>query len=220
MTEHHDVTCPFCGMACDDLAVWSADGAVRVTANGCALARRRFAEASGATDPGPRVGGQSAALDEAVQRAAELLRAARLPVIAGLAADVNGARAAVRFAERCGGVLDHANSPAFLSNVRVVQTSGWFTATFTEVRNRADLIVVVGEDLFALFPRLLERVLAPPVSLLPEAAARREFILIGPWRSERLPPELPAARTTIIDIPKPGLPMRWGWCARCSPDGN
>ena len=48
-----------------------------------------------------------------------------------------------------------------LANLRAMQDGGWVTATLAEVRNRADLVLLVGTDTRALAPRLVERCLAP-----------------------------------------------------------
>ena len=60
---------------------------------------------------------------------------------------MEGARAAGRLADRLGGVLDHMNSAAVLRNLMVLQDSGWITTTLSEVRNRADLLIVAGGDI-------------------------------------------------------------------------
>lgn len=122
-----DVTCPFCGLVCDDLVLGAEAGRLSVRANGCALASTAFLSAGDGSGATARIRGRPASLPEAAAEAARLLRGARIPLIAGLATDVEGARAAGRLADRLGGVLDHMNSDAFLRNVRVLQDSGWIT---------------------------------------------------------------------------------------------
>jgi formylmethanofuran dehydrogenase subunit B len=150
-----DVTCPFCGLVCDDLVVRPTGSQLAVEANGCRIAQSGFERAPAAASP--RIGGRVASLPEAAAEAARLLRQARQPLIGGLAADVEGARAAGRLADRCGGVLDHMNSTAAFRNTLVLQDSGWITTTLSEVRNRTDLLVAVGGDIVSRFPRFFER---------------------------------------------------------------
>ncbi|MFI5209242.1 MAG: formylmethanofuran dehydrogenase subunit B [Gemmatimonadales bacterium] len=173
-----DVACPFCGLVCDDLVIGADAGRLAVKANGCAVAAAAF---SGAGDGGgaeARITGRPATLTEAAAEAARLLRAARIPLIAGLATDVAGARAAGRLADRLGGVLDHMNSAAFLRNVMVLQDSGWITTTLSEVRNRADLVIVAGGDVLSRFPRFFERCVANRQTLFGDGRAC-EVIFLG-----------------------------------------
>ena len=149
-----EVSCPFCGLVCDDLVVNVAGEAITVRANGCRLATTGF----GATADGePRIGGRPATLAEATAEAGRLLRTARQPLLGGLSTDVDGARAAARLADRCGAVLDHMNSAAAMRNVLTMQDSGWITTTLSEIRNRADLLIVAGGDIVSRFPRFFER---------------------------------------------------------------
>lgn len=156
--EITDVTCPFCGLVCDDLVVAAANNQLTVRANGCRIAAQAFSAAAPAG--APRLGGRKVALGEAIAEAARLLSAARQPLLAGLATDVQGARAAGRLADRLGGVLDHMNSPAAMRNTLVLQDGGWIITTLSEIRNRADLLVVAGTDIVSRFPRFFERCIA------------------------------------------------------------
>jgi formylmethanofuran dehydrogenase subunit B len=153
--EQHAVACPFCGLLCDDLVVAAEDGRLRVRANGCRIGTPAFERTSPSDTP--RVAGRAVTLAGAATEAARLLLGARQPLFAGLGTDVAGARAIVRLAERCGGVVDHMNSAAALRDAMVLQDSGWITTTLTEVRNRADLLVVAGSDVAGRFPRFFER---------------------------------------------------------------
>ena len=140
-----EVVCPFCSLGCDDLevAVDGHGGAAggphparprpRVSA-----ARRRAAE--------PLVDGVPATVEAAVERAADLLRGSALPLFGGLGTDVAGMRGVLALAERTGGIVDHAGSRGLLANVRAMQDGGTVTATLAEVRNRADLVLVIATD--------------------------------------------------------------------------
>src|SRR5215469_8556863 len=155
-------TCPFCGLLCDDVVVAASDsGAVSVSARGCDMSKAGFARQSAAGPDAPQVGGSEASFEQAVSAAAAILRDAGQPLIGGLATDVAGMRAAVELADRCGAVLDHANSGAKFRNLLAFQDRGAITTTLAEVRNRADLLVVVGTDVVSRFPRFFERISAP-----------------------------------------------------------
>ncbi len=176
--EALNVACPFCGLVCDDLTVRLGDRP-EVRANGCPIAGPAFARVATAEESAPRLAGRPATLEAAARAAADLLRSARAPVIAGLGTDVAGARAAGRLADRCGGILDHMNAAAMLRNVMVMQDSGWITTTLSEVRNRADLLIVAGGDLVSRFPRFFERCIANENTLFGDGR-RCEVIFLGP----------------------------------------
>ncbi len=177
-TDQTDFTCAFCGLACDDVRVGVAGAALQVTAQGCPISERALnaLSAVSAEQVRPRVNGAAASLSDAVSAAAEILRKAPQPLLAGLGTDVGGARAAMRLAERCGAVTDHMNFTAKMRNVLTVQDRGWITTTFAEVKNRADLIVVLGSDIGARFPRFFERLVAPADAMF---VASKDVVYLG-----------------------------------------
>src|SRR5689334_14193721 len=126
------ITCPFCGLVCDD---FGAEGGI-VDTSGCAKGAAGFARATGVAPH--EVDGVPATLAEAAAAAADLLRQARLPVIAGLSADLAGIRALIALADRVGAIIDHGRSAVVLRNLAVIQATGGVTASFSEVANRAD----------------------------------------------------------------------------------
>ncbi len=173
-----DVACPFCALACDDLVVEPAGKTrVAVRENGCELSRRAFAVAS--TNASPAIGGNPANLDDAISAAAGLLGRSRAPLFAGLAADVAGIRAALVLAERLGAVVDDLGSDGLFRNLRMLQDSGWITTTLSEVRNRMDVMLIVGPDPSAAFPRFYERCVTPRDTLFGEIKEPRRLYRIG-----------------------------------------
>ena len=84
-----------------------------------------------------------------MRAAAELIRGARLPVVAGLATDIGGVGAAIRLARACGGVVDHRASRDIYPLISAIRDSGMMLGAAPEVRRRADRILVVGPDAFA-----------------------------------------------------------------------
>src|SRR3954447_26773860 len=127
--EH--VTCPFCGMLCDDLEIERSEGKLKITRNGCGRAAAGFERKLPLANPS--IGDKPVAPAEAIREAAALLRQAKLPLFGGLGTDVEGMRAVLSLAERSGGVVDHALSEAQYRNFRVLQATGWTTSTLTEV---------------------------------------------------------------------------------------
>jgi formylmethanofuran dehydrogenase subunit B len=172
-----NVTCPFCGMLCDDLEVERSGDTLKVRKNGCGRAVAGFERKLPPSSP--QVKGKDVALPEAIQAAATLIKQAQLPLFGGLATDVEGMRAAMALAERSGGIVDHALSEGQYRNFKILQTTGWMTSTLTETRNRADLIIVVGSDIPKLHPRFFERIVCPPESMFDVTPPKRTLVFIG-----------------------------------------
>jgi formylmethanofuran dehydrogenase subunit B len=147
-----DATCAGCGCACDDIEATVADGRLSVTRT-CALGDAWFAARADA--PIATIDGREASLDAAADAAAALLRDARAPLVYGLGqASCEAQRRAVALAEAAGAIVDPAGgggaSLAF-------QAMGSSTATFGEIRDRAQLVVVWRADPAVTNPRLVER---------------------------------------------------------------
>jgi formylmethanofuran dehydrogenase subunit B len=154
--EFDNVPCPFCGLLCDDVRVAMTKGTATVVANGCAKSRALFA--AHADDAAiAMVDGKPVDLATAVGRAVQILRTARRPLMISAGTDVAGMRVLLELAERCGGSVDHANGDAMFRNLRVLQNTGWISTSLTEIRNRADLLVVAGTGITGRFPRFFER---------------------------------------------------------------
>jgi formylmethanofuran dehydrogenase subunit B len=106
--------------------------------------------------------GNPATLQTAVEEAARLLQASRMPVIAGLGTDVAGARAAIALAQQVGAAVDHMRSAALLRDLDGMREGGMMATTPGEARVRADLLFLVGPGLLDAWPELPARLFAPP----------------------------------------------------------
>src|SRR5262249_37309856 len=100
------------------------------------------------------IDGRAVALRAAAGEAAKLLKASRLPVVAGLGTDVDGARAAIGLAAQIGGVIDHSHSRTLLRDLDVARESGMMVTTPDEAGLHADTLLMVGPGLEAAWPEL------------------------------------------------------------------
>jgi len=115
----------------------------------------------------------------ALERAADLLGRARFPVFGGLFTDIHGATAALALAEKLGGVIDHGASTGLMRASRVMRETGATSASFGEVRNRADTVVIVGKGPLQRDPDLLTKLFPAKPGLPRPGNNKREAILLG-----------------------------------------
>jgi formylmethanofuran dehydrogenase subunit B len=164
---------------CDDLTVEARGDALRPLRGACERSLAAFARlgTTAAAAAGARVGGKPAAREAALDAAAQLLGQRRRPLIGGLGTDVTGMRAILTLARVVGAVVDHTGSAAKYRNLHVLQEYGWITTTLAEVKNRADLLLLIGDGWHVRFPRFVERVLAPASDLYGTPSARRAILV-------------------------------------------
>ncbi len=172
-----EVPSPFCGLGTDDLKIQADGTEIKVVENGCAVNTPAFEMP--VTDIKPRVSGKKVSLKNAVAKAAEIMADSQLPLVAGLATDVEGMRASLSLADKTGAVIDQMNFNKALRNFLVVHDSGWMNTTLAEVKNRADLLVVVGFDLETLFPRFYDRFVWNADSMHLKNTASRKIVYLG-----------------------------------------
>jgi formylmethanofuran dehydrogenase subunit B len=176
MIEITEVPSPFCGIGTDDLRIQVDGVTLKVLENGCAVNTPLFEQPI--TDTSPRIAGKTVSLSEAVAYAASLLKNTRLPVIGGCATDVNGMRGLLALADRIGAVVDNMNFVGARNNFLALQDSGWMNTTLAEVKNRCDVLLVVGTDLEAFAPRFFERYLWTDAMFI-EDSSQRQVIYLG-----------------------------------------
>lgn len=172
-----DVSSPFCGLASDDLVIQVEGNNVTVKENGDAITIAGFE--TPITDLSPRIDGKDVSLDEAVSHIAQLFKHSKQPLIGGMGTDLNGARAAMALADKSQATIDSQFSDAAFRNILVLQDTGYMTTTLTEVRNRVDVLLVVGTDIEPAFPRFFERMIWPAESMFGQDIDSRDVIYLG-----------------------------------------
>ncbi|MFS8036306.1 formylmethanofuran dehydrogenase [Xanthobacter sp. AM11] len=206
-----DVVCAFCGLGCDDLEV--AVAGRRVTPRkACAEAARLLARGE-AAPPGPRIGGAPADLPQAAAAAAGLLSAARATAITGLGADLEGLRRLYDLAMTGGASFDHAASPGLFANLERLARRGWIAATLAEVRNRCDVLVVLGDDPAPAFSRFFERAVphaamgagADAAPLFVARSLKRRIVIVGGALGEASRRALAGHEVAQIPVPADGI---------------
>ena len=90
MIEITEVPSPFCGIGTDDLTIRVDGLLMKVIENGCAVNTPAFEQPI--TDTSARAEGKEVSFEQAISKAAEILKVTKLPLIGGCATDVNGMR--------------------------------------------------------------------------------------------------------------------------------
>jgi formylmethanofuran dehydrogenase subunit B len=173
-------TCAGCGCVCDDIEVTVAAGALERATGTCALGDEWLAERTADAAPVAQVDGREVDFAEAVEASAAILGEARLPLVCGLGqTDCESQRAGVALAEAIGAVIDPAASTDDGAGAAAAQEFGLSTATFGELRDRAEVVVVWRADPVASNPRLLPRLHLDRAG----RAARRTLVVVDARRT-------------------------------------
>ncbi len=186
IVEHS--TCLACGCLCDDIRVVVEGTRIVEAGNACPIGREWFlAPRPGEGHPVASIDGRSAGLDEAIDRAAEILRAARAPVIWGLSGTtIEAVASALAIADRIGAVVDLAG-PLFDDDARLaaIQRVGLVSASLGEVKDRADVVIFWGVNPLVTHPRHWERYSVEPKGrFVPDGRAGRFVIVVDEEPSE------------------------------------
>lgn len=158
-----DVVCPYCGCLCDDLEVVIEDNKIVETRCDCELGAGRFLDLDIPTrirKSRIRIDGgfKEATIDEAIQRAAEILAGARRPLIYGWSStECDATRVGIQLAEEMGAIIDNTTSICHGPTVLALQDVGISTCTLGEIKNRADLVIYWGCNPMQAHPRHLSR---------------------------------------------------------------
>ena len=153
-------------------------------------------------------------LQAACAEAARLLQQSRLPVIAGLGTDVAGARAAITLAQRAGAVIDHMHSEELLRDLEVMRDAGIMATTSSEARQRADVLLLVGnlpeEAWLRLLPLRPDSGEQTIIWLCPRRERRRDTLLGVKVRAIGSSPDQLAALLAAVRAAVAGRPTGSG----------
>jgi formylmethanofuran dehydrogenase subunit B len=156
------VTCPVCGTFCDDIEIIVEDNKIIEARNACAMGAAKFLNFSDHRIKTPlvRKDGElvEATMDEAIEKAAQILVDAHYPILYGWSNTCCEAqRVGVELAEEVGGVLDNTATVCHGPSIMGIQSVGIPSATLGQLRHRADLIIYWASNPWAAHPRHPER---------------------------------------------------------------
>ncbi|MFN6108921.1 MAG: hypothetical protein ACK493_00950 [Planctomycetota bacterium] len=155
--------CLGCTLLCDDVTIAISErGEIHCSEQCCArgidwFLREAAAERQSVAS-GIRCGGEPATQGAAIQRAAEMILAARSPLICGLtSASLAEQQALVKLALQTGAVIDLDWHAPQTGNLVALQHTGRITATLGQVAAQADLCLLIEAAPERTHPRMGER---------------------------------------------------------------
>ncbi|MFB0544044.1 MAG: molybdopterin-dependent oxidoreductase, partial [Candidatus Bathyarchaeia archaeon] len=145
------VVCPFCGCLCDDLEISVNEDRIVNVKNGCVYSLTKYLnyQKERLLEPMTREGEEqtTVGLDEAVERAAQILVDSIYPVLYGWSStSCEAQRMGIELAEEIGGTIDNTSTVCHGPTVEAFQELGHPSCTLGQVKNRADLIIYWGSN--------------------------------------------------------------------------
>ena len=205
-----DATCTACGCLCDDMVLTVVGDRITEAQNACGLGRAWFLDQRIDDRPAATINGQPASYEQAISRAVERLLAAKSPLVYGLSATTSETqKVAVAIADAIGGTLDTTTLLEDGQSGVAFQGVGEITATFGEIKNRADFLLYWDVDPVETHPRHFSRYsLTPRGEFLPNGRADRTAVLLAAEKSKTAD-----AMDQFIPI-KPGADFELAWAMR------
>ena len=181
-----NATCTFCGCVCDDMVLTVENNRITKAKNACGLGLAWFLNHHVEDLPVATIDGKSASLEDAVERAAEILTDAHFPIVYGLSdTTCEAQRKAVAIADWIGGCVDTTTSVCHGPSGMAFQGVGEVTCSLGEIRNRADMVIFWGSNPAESHPRHFTRYSVTPKGLfLPNGRKDRTVVLVDVRRTK------------------------------------
>ncbi|CAH9014007.1 formylmethanofuran dehydrogenase subunit B [Candidatus Nitrosacidococcus sp. I8] len=171
----NEVPNPFDSVGSDNLRIKIHNHQATVLENNSEITKNGFEQELG--DSQPKIKGNPASLVEAIDYIISILNQSQLPLLSGLATDVAGIQAALKLAKYYGATVDYAASG--LTSIFAIQYNGFIGTTLAEVKNRADLLLVIGGNLESNYLNFLERYIWNNQDSLYSHPIQRKIIYLG-----------------------------------------
>lgn len=150
-------TCTGCSLLCEDIELALKTGAISQAKNLCRKGHGHF-QALFTERTTPSVDGQKVSIDEAIKKAAQILKGSKHPLLYGWSNSTLSAQSAgIELAKKLGAVIDDTSSFCQGLLLEMVLTGEIPTCTLDDVRNFADVSVFWGADPSNSHPRHMSR---------------------------------------------------------------
>jgi len=149
--------CTGCSLLCQDIEVDVSDGRLSKAKNLCRKGHGHF-QASFSERTFPMIGGKQVDLNQAIARAAEILRSAKSPLLLGWSnSTLEAQRVGISLAEKLGATIDDTSTFCQDSLMESILSGNLPSSTLDDVRNYADTSIFWGADPSNSHPRHLSR---------------------------------------------------------------
>ena len=149
--------CTGCSLLCQDIEASVSEGKLTKAKNLCRKGHGHF-QASFSERTSPMIGGKQVDLNQAIARAAEILRSAKSPLLFGWSnSTLEAQRVGISLAEKLGATIDDTSSFCQGSLMESILSGRLPTCTLDDVRNYADTSIFWGADPSNSHPRHLSR---------------------------------------------------------------
>lgn len=181
-----DATCTFCGCVCDDIELKVQDDHIIEAKRACVLGKAWFLNHEVEDRPSCLIDGQAATLEQAYDRAAEILTDAKYPIIYGLSdSPCEAQRKAVSIADWIDGTIDTTTSVCHGPSGMAFQGVGEVTCSLGEVANRGDMIIFWGSNPAESHPRHFTKYSLMPKGLFtPNGRKDRTCVVVDVRRTK------------------------------------
>ncbi len=172
------ITCLGCGLACDDVSAMLSANRLRDFEPQCSVGSEWMG--TGAATNQVLLDGKPADLEPTIAATATLLARARgrLLVYLGPGCSIEAMKPALAIADQLKAIVDTGTSDTAASGILAGQRRGRAAATFGELRNRADLVVLWGVRAEREHSRLLECLVDPAGTHVPGGRAGRTLVAV------------------------------------------
>ncbi|MFO1022987.1 MAG: formylmethanofuran dehydrogenase subunit B [Planctomycetales bacterium] len=175
-----DATCTFCGCVCDDIELSVENDHITKAKNACVLGKSWFLNHHVEDRPVATIEGQPASLEQAVERAAQILANAKNAITYGLSdTTCEAQRVALAITDWIGGTVDTTTSVCHGPSGMAFQAVGEVTCSLGEIKNRADFLIFWGGNPAESHPRHFTKYsLMPKGEFVPNGRKDRTAVLI------------------------------------------
>lgn len=156
LMEGNYYVCTGCGLLCDDIEVELEKDSVSKVYTACRVGVAHMKE--GSREAVSQVDGKPAEEASAIEKAAEILKNAKNPLIFGLGTSTNEAqKKALELAKKLNATLDDTSSFCLGPVVEALLQEKFNTCTLDDVRHKGDVMVFWGADPSDSHPRHLSK---------------------------------------------------------------
>jgi len=158
--SNHKIVCPFCSLLCDDIEVSVKNNKFNVINQIPVSCKKKieYFNINSRSKLLPTINDKISSLTNIIKKTRSILENSNDTTIINHGIDMNGVRSMLRLASNYNCTVDHVSSKYLYNNIGVVQRTGYMATSLTEAKNRADVFIFFGNDIFNKSPRLIERI--------------------------------------------------------------